>query len=60
MLQQIKDYINQQIEEIIFLTIMSGEFQEIEFHPNNVDTMYFIKQTANYTEFYRSDDNGNT
>ena len=40
--------------------IMSGEFQEIEFHPLSSDTMYFIRQDANYTEFYRSDDNGNT
>ena len=43
-----------------FTTIMTGDFLEIEFHPNNVDTMYFIKQTANKTEFYRSDDGGNT
>ena len=40
--------------------IMSGEFQEIEFHPNSADTMYFIRQESNYTEFYRSDNNGNT
>ena len=40
--------------------IMSGEFQEIEFHPLSSDTMYFIRQDANYTEFYRSDDSGNT
>ena len=38
--------------------IMSGDFQEIEFHPSSPDTMYFIKQDANFTEFYRSDDNG--
>ena len=43
-----------------FTEIMSGEFQEIEFHPLSSDTMYFIKQDANYTEFYRSDNNGNT
>ena len=42
-----------------FTTIMTGNFLEIEFHPNNVDTMYFVKQT-NKTEFYRSDDGGNT
>ena len=40
--------------------IMSGEFQEIEFHPNSADTMYFIRQESNYTEFYRSNNNGNT
>ena len=40
--------------------IMSGEFQEIEFHPLSADTMYFIRHDANYTEFYRSDDNGNS
>ena len=40
--------------------IMSGEFQEIEFHPTNSDTMYFVRQEANYTEFYRSNDNGNS
>lgn len=40
--------------------IMSGEFQEIEFHPLSSDTMYFIRHDANYTEFYRSDDNGNS
>ncbi|MDG2138574.1 MAG: PKD domain-containing protein [Flavobacteriales bacterium] len=45
---------------ITFNEIMSGEFQEIEFHPINADTMYFIKQDANYTEFYRSDNNGNS
>ena len=39
---------------------MTGNFLEIEFHPNSADTMYFVKQTANKTEFYRSDDGGNT
>jgi photosystem II stability/assembly factor-like uncharacterized protein len=43
-----------------FNTIMSGNFLEIEFHPNSVDTMYFVKQTGDKTEFYRSDDGGNT
>ena len=38
--------------------IISGDFQEIEFHPSSADTMYFIKQDANFTEFYRSNDNG--
>ena len=43
-----------------FTTIMSGNFLEIEFHPNSVDTMYFIRQSGDKTEFYRSDDGGNT
>ena len=43
-----------------FIEIMSGDFQEIEFHPNSADTMYFIKQVGNKTEFYRSDNGGNS
>ena len=43
-----------------FNTIMTGNFLEIEFHPNTADTMYFIRQTGDITEFYRSDDGGNT
>ncbi len=43
-----------------FTTIMSGNFLEIEFHPNSVDTMYFIRQSGDKTEFYRSDDGGFT
>ena len=43
-----------------FTTIMSGNFLEIEFHPNSVDTMYFISQSGDKTEFYRSDDGGFT
>ncbi|MDA9669089.1 hypothetical protein N9T62_00840, partial [bacterium] len=43
---------------ILLIEIMSGDFQEIEFHPSSSDTMYFIKQDANFTEFYRSNDNG--
>lgn len=43
-----------------FSQIMSGVFQEIEFHPTIVNTMYFIKQTGDKTEFYRSDDGGLT
>ena len=43
-----------------FTTIMSGDFLEIEFHPNSVDTMYFIRQSGDKTEFYRSDDGGFT
>ena len=43
-----------------FIQIMSGNFLEIEFHPNSTDTMYFIKQAGDSTLFYRSDDGGNT
>ena len=43
-----------------FTEIMSGNFLEIEFHPNSTDTMYFVKQDGDSTLFYRSDDGGNT
>ena len=43
-----------------FNTIMSGNFLEIEFHPNTADTIYFVRQIGDSTEFYRSDDGGNT
>ncbi len=43
-----------------FTTIMSGNFLEIEFHPNSYDTMYFVRQIGNKTEFYRSDNGGNS
>ena len=43
-----------------FSTIMNGNFLEIEFHPNSSDTIYFVKQIGNKTEFYRSDDAGNS
>ncbi|MDP7568211.1 MAG: PKD domain-containing protein, partial [Flavobacteriales bacterium] len=43
-----------------FTTVSPGNFQEIEFHPNSADTMYFIKEGNLKTEFYRSDDGGNT
>ena len=43
-----------------FSTIMSGNFLEIEFHPNSPDTMYFVRQLNDRTEFYRSDDGGNS
>jgi len=41
-------------------SISPGNFQEIEFHPHSADTMYFIKEGNPKTEFYRSDDGGNT
>ena len=43
-----------------FTQIMIGDFLEIEFHPSSVDTMYFIRKNGDKTEFYRSDDGGNT
>jgi len=43
-----------------FTLIMNGNFLEIEFHPNNPITMYFVKQAGDSTLFYRSDDGGNT
>ncbi len=43
-----------------FTQIMSGNFLEIEFHPNIPNTMYFVKQAGDSTLFYRSDDGGNT
>ena len=43
-----------------FNKIRSGNFLEIEFHPNSTDTMYFIQQAGDSTLFYRSDDGGNT
>ena len=43
-----------------FTQLMSGNFLEIEFHPNSSDTMYFVRQIANKTEFYRSDNGGSS
>ena len=43
-----------------FMTVMTGNFLEIEFHPVSTDTMYFVKQAGDSTLFYRSDDGGNT
>ncbi|MCB0651716.1 MAG: T9SS type A sorting domain-containing protein [Saprospiraceae bacterium] len=41
-------------------TIMTGSFQEIEFHPANPNIIYTIKQVDNKTEFYKSVDGGIT
>ncbi|MBT6808916.1 MAG: hypothetical protein HOA52_05460, partial [Flavobacteriales bacterium] len=43
-----------------FTLIMNGNFLEIEFHPSNPNTMYFVKQAGDSTLFYRSDNGGNT
>jgi photosystem II stability/assembly factor-like uncharacterized protein len=39
-------------------TLLSGNFQELEFHPTNSDTIYVVKQIADKTEFHRSIDGG--
>ncbi|MFT4761813.1 MAG: hypothetical protein ACI9LN_003796 [Saprospiraceae bacterium] len=39
---------------------MGGEWQELEFQPNNSSQAYAIKQLSNYTEFYKSTDGGLT
>ena len=41
-----------------FTQAMSGDFLEIEFHPNSADTMYSVRKNGDKTEFYRSDDGG--
>ncbi len=40
--------------------ILSGSFQELEFHPSDPSIIYLIKQAANRTEFYKSIDGGET
>ncbi len=40
--------------------IISGEFQELEFHPTRPDTIYAVKRVGDKTEFYRSVDGGAT
>lgn len=43
-----------------FTEIMTGEFQEIEFKPDNSQIIYTIKVVDFKTELYRSADGGNT
>jgi hypothetical protein len=38
--------------------IFAGDFQEIELHPTNHNTVYLIEQTGNKTLFRKSIDNG--
>lgn len=38
--------------------VESGYFQEIEFKPNDVSTVYAVKQPGSQTEFYKSTDSG--
>lgn len=40
--------------------IFGGDFQEVELHPTNHNTVYLIQQTGNKTVFRRSTDNGLT
>jgi PKD repeat protein/photosystem II stability/assembly factor-like uncharacterized protein len=35
-------------------SVLSGDVQEIEFHPDDPDTMYVVRRTGDYTEFFRS------
>ena len=34
--------------------VLSGDILEIEFHPNNPDTMYVVRHDGSFTEFFRS------
>lgn len=38
--------------------VFSGDFQEVELHPTNHNTVYLIEQTGNKTVFRRSVNNG--
>ncbi|KAA3623395.1 MAG: T9SS C-terminal target domain-containing protein [Bacteroidetes bacterium] len=41
-------------------TILTGNFQELEFHPTHSDTIYVVKQIGDRTEFHKSVDGGDT
>ncbi|MBL7984083.1 MAG: hypothetical protein JNM91_03755, partial [Flavobacteriales bacterium] len=41
-----------------FTQVQAGTWQELEFKPNDVDTVYAIKQVSNRTEFWRSVNSG--
>ena len=43
-----------------FTKIINGTFQELEFKPGDVNTIYAVRQTGNYTEFYKSTNGGTT
>lgn len=43
-----------------FTEVMAGEFQEIEFKPDNAQIIYTIKVVDFKTEFYRSTDGGDS
>jgi len=41
-----------------FTQVQTGSWQELEFKPGDVNTVYAIKQVSNRTEFWRSTNNG--
>lgn len=41
-----------------FTQVQSGIWQELEFKPNDPNTVYAVKQTSNRTEFWRSTNSG--
>lgn len=43
-----------------WIEVKGGHFQELEFHPTNVNIVYAVKQIANRTELYKSNDAGLT
>lgn len=43
-----------------FTKIVNGTFQELEFKPGDVNTIYAVRQIGNHTEFYKSTDGGVT
>ncbi|MEZ4988032.1 MAG: LamG-like jellyroll fold domain-containing protein [Saprospiraceae bacterium] len=45
---------------VLWTLRMSGDFQEIEFHPSNSNIMYVIRQTGDLTEFHKSTNAGTT
>jgi hypothetical protein len=42
----------------LWTQIVTGDFQEIEFHPSNVNTIYASRVNGDVTNFYRSLNNG--
>ena len=39
-------------------TILNGNFFEIEFHPNNSEIIYVVKESSNRTVFMKSTNSG--
>ena len=39
---------------------IAGDFQEIEFHPTNFDTIYFVEHSGDITRFHRTLNSGST
>ncbi len=40
--------------------VLAGDVLEIEFHPNDPDTIYAVRHSGDITEFFRSYNNGTT